>query len=172
MKQEQISKILEGVVIAVLGILIAIYGAGAVIDIYFGIAGIITGTVLLLFCGFLIAKKQPLPFLLLFLGAFCITVSVALFIKEVSVAFLIQFGVLAILALGCAAVVYGVYLIAKKQTPLGIANSVFGAVCIVLSALYLAIADFRTAFWIVVGVLMAVYGVLGIVFAILNNKKK
>ena len=47
MKKEKLSKILSGVVLILLGILVAIFGAGA-LDVYFGIIACIVGLCLLI----------------------------------------------------------------------------------------------------------------------------
>ena len=172
MKQEQLSRVMQGVVLTVLGVLIAIYGAGTVIDMYFAVAFIIAGSVLALLAVFLLAKKQPISFGLVFLSAALITCSIGLFTHYVSVAILIEFTVLLILALGAASLLYGVYCLAKKQPTQGVIYIAFGAVCVLLSTLYMAVENFRTAFWILTGILIAIFGVLMIIFTFIDNKGK
>ena len=172
MKQENISRILQGVVLAVLGVLVAIYGAGTVVDTYFAVASVIVGSILTLLAFLLIAKKQPVSFGLLLLGVTLVAFAVGLFTHYVSVAVLIEFMVLVVMALGISCVLYGVYAIAKKAVPFGCVFIGFGAVCITLSALYIAIPDFRKAFWIAAGILMAAFGVAVVVFALVDGTKK
>lgn len=172
MKQETINRVLQGVVLTVLGILVAIYGAGTVVDTYFAVAGIIAGTILTALSFALIAKKQPVSFGILLLGVTLIAFAIGLFTHYVSIAVLIEFMVLVVLSLGVSCVLYGIYAIAKKAVPLGSVFIGFGAVCITLSALYIAIPDFRKAFWIAAGILMAVFGVCVVVFALVDTKKK
>ena len=60
----------------------------------------------------------------------------------------------------------------KKDILAGICQIIIGAATIVLSILFLTVEEFRNIFWIIVGVVVAVYGVLVIVTALLNKKKK
>lgn len=170
MKQDKLSNIIEGAILAVLGVLIAIYGAGTVIDAYFGVAGIIAGASLAGIAIFLISKKAPLSFPLVFLSVALITCSIGLFTHFISVMAFEALMVLIVLALGVAGVLYGIYALIKGAVPFGIAFILFGATCATLAGLYMGIPDFRTAFWIVAGIMMAVFGVLTIVFAIVKKK--
>ena len=72
---------------------------------------------------------------------------------------------------GTGLVLVGVYEIAKKNTFGGLVNIIIGVAAITLSVLYIAVEGFRDAFWIIVGVLVAIYGVLVIVGAFLGKKK-
>ena len=90
----------------------------------------------------------------------------------------LSFGVLIgllvyiMLALGIALVLYGIYTaVALKGLVPGIAQIVIGAAIIVLTILFLTVEDFRTVFWIITGVLVAVYGVLMLISAFIPQKK-
>ena len=50
-------------------------------------------------------------------------------------------------------------------------NLVLGLVAIVVSVLYIAVPDFRNVFWIIVGVLIAVYGLVEFIYGIKESKK-
>jgi hypothetical protein len=45
-----------------------------------------------------------------------------------------------------------------------------GVVAVVLAILYMTVADFAKVFWIIVGVVIAVYGLLGLVFTLIEKK--
>ena len=63
-----------------------------------------------------------------------------------------------------------IYLLVKKQTVPGLMNLILGIVAIVVSVLYIAVPDFRSVFWIIVGVLIAVYGLVEFIYAIKEGK--
>ena len=71
-----------------------------------------------------------------------------------------------------ALVLYGIYtMLAKKNTFYGLVQVIMGIIIAVLAILFLAIEDFRTAFWIIVGIVVVVYGVLALISVFLPGKK-
>ena len=72
---------------------------------------------------------------------------------------------------GAGLVLVGIYAFAKKNTFVGLMDVVIGVAAIVLAVLYIAIPEFRDAFWIIVGIVVASYGVLEIVSAFIGKKK-
>ena len=49
---------------------------------------------------------------------------------------------------------------------------VIGLVIVVLVIVYLNVAEFRTVFWIIAGILIAAYGVLDLITVLTNKKLK
>lgn len=168
MKKDKLSKILTFAVVIALGILIAIFGTDA-IDIYLGIVACIAGAVVLVDTIYLITKKQEVPVTPFVLSCVLIAIGVVLFTHFISFALLVNFLVTVILGLGAGLLGYGIYLLAKKQTSNGLLNVVVGVVALTLAILYIAIPDFSKVFWIIVGIVIAVYGLLGLVFTIVNK---
>lgn len=168
----KISTIIQGAAIIALGVLIAIFGGAAVADVYFGVAFLVMGLALLILGAISIGKKLPLPVGYVVLGAVLCTLAVALFAKQLTFGIFIQILVWVIMGVGVGLLLTGTYFLAKKKTLFGIGQLVIGALCILLSALYIAIPDFRTAFWIVVGIVIALYGLLVLIFALTDKKKK
>ena len=95
-----------------------------------------------------------------------------LFTDFLSVGVLINFLVIVVLGAGVGILVYGIYLLSKKETAPGLMNLVLGLVAIVVAVLYIAVADFRNIFWIIVGVLIAVYGLVEFIYGIKEVKGK
>lgn len=171
MKKEKLSQVLSGVILVVLGILIAIFGAANVLDTYFGIIACVAGALLLCYAIYLLVKKQAVVPSTFILPCVLLAVGICLFTPWLSVGFVFDF--LAVIAIGAGAglIFFGAYLIAKKNVFGGILNIAVGAVVLTLAVLYKAVPEFAKAFWIIIGVLVAVYGVLMIVSAFLGKKK-
>jgi len=168
MKKDKLSKVLTFAVVIALGVLIAIFGTDA-IDIYLGIVACIAGVVVLVDTIYLITRKEEVPATPFVLSCVLIAIGVVLFTHYISFAALVNFLVVVILGLGAGLLGYGVYLLAKKQTSNGLLNVVVGVVALTLAILYMAIPDFAKVFWIIVGIVIAVYGLLGLVFTIVNK---
>ena len=169
MKKDKLSKILTFAVVIALGILIAIFGTDA-IDIYLGIVACIAGVVVLVDAIYLITRKEEVPVTPFVLSCVLLAVGISLFPHYISFVVLVRFIVVVILGLGAGLLGYGIYLLSKKETSTGILNVVVGVVAITLAILYMAIPDFAKVFWIIVGVVIAVYGLLGLVFTIVNKE--
>ena len=168
MSKNKLLGVIEGAIIVALGILIAIFGFGAV-DLYFAIASTVVGAALL---GVSIygMSKNSLDVGVLALSGVLIAIGVGLFTRYISFGILINLIVIAILGFGAALIIYGIYLIAKKYPVYGTLVLIIGVVLVTLSVLYICLADFRNVFWIIVGIVIALYGVLYIV-AVLTERK-
>ena len=175
MKKEKVSQLATGIILLLLGVLIAIFGGQAVLDIYFGIIALICGVVLLGFAFYQIAKKKSVNMLALILGCVLLAIGIALFTPFLSFGVIINFLIIVVLGIGVGLMFLGIYLLTKKESFNGVINLIAGLVLVVLAALYIGVADFRTAFWIIVGILVAVYGVMLIINATIgksSSKKK
>ena len=168
MNNKKLLGVIEGAIIVALGVLIAIFGFGAV-DLYFAIASTVVGAALL---GVSIygMSKNSLDVGVLALSGVLIAIGVGLFTHYISFGILINLIVIAILGFGAALIIYGIYLIAKKYPVYGTLVLIIGVVLVTLSVLYICLADFRNVFWIIVGIVIALYGVLYIV-AVLTERK-
>ena len=170
MKREKLLQVLEGAIMVAFGILVAIFGTEA-FDLYFGIIATVIGAILLAYDIYLLTKKQTLEASSFILPCVLLTVGICLLIPGViSFAMLVAILVVLLLGFGAGVIFYGVYLIAKKATLMGVVNLVMGIVAVTLSVLYLTVPDFRVAFWIIVGIVIAIYGVLAIVGAFVEKK--
>ena len=171
MKNKDISKIIQGLVAIVVGILIAVLGIGAVMDTYLGILAIVAGSILLLLAGYTLYDKKLLPLAPLVLGGALIAIGVGVFTNYISFGMLINILVISLFGVGGGFVVFGIYVSAKRNVPFGLAFILIGGGLIALAACYLAFEDFRKVFWIITGILIAVYGALTIVLALVEKKK-
>lgn len=171
--KEKLLQIIEGIIIIALGVVIAVCGGGTALDIYFGIVCLVGGIALAILNIVTLVKAKILDFGATFLGCALLVVGIALFTDFLSFAALINLVVLLIMGLGVALVLYGLYsMLLKKDILAGVCQIIIGAATIVLSILFLTVEEFRTIFWIIVGVVVAVYGVLVIVTALISKKKK
>ena len=171
MNKEKLSKVLTFAVVTVMGILIAIFGTKP-IDIYLGIVACVAGVIVLADTIFLITRKEKLVATPFILGLILLAVGITFFTGYITFAVIVHFIIALILGTGAGLLCYGIYLIANKQTSNGVLNVVMGVVALVLAILYMAVPEFEKAFWIIVGIVIAVYGLLGLVFAIIEKKSK
>ena len=173
MNKDKLILILEGAIIVALGILIAIFGLAPVLDTYFGILALVGGAILALIAIVSIVKKQELTLAPVALSTILITVGVGLLIPGwLTVDSIILFLIFVLIGLGGGLIFYGAYTLAKGRVLFGVSQMIVGVVLVVLGVLYLTVEDFRTAFYIVLGIAIAVYGGLLILSAFLDNKKK
>ena len=170
MKKEKLSKILTSVVLIALGVLIAIFGVGA-IDIYLGVVACVAGAVILIDTIYLLSRKEKIVATPFVVSLVFFALGITLFTHYISFASFVNLLVVVILGTGAGLLCYGVYLLAKKETSSGVLNVAVGVVSLVLSILYIAnVGNFEKIFWIIAGILIAVYGALGLVFAIAEKK--
>ena len=170
--KEKTASIITAVVTIALGILIAVFGFGA-LDIYVGIGCLVAGIVLAVVNIVYIAKKRPASFGSLFLSVALIVVGIFLFTDYLSFAMLEHLIVAIILGLGIALALYGMLTIAiAKLVPFGVVQMILGLAIVALAIVYMNVAQFRQAFWIIVGVIIAVYGVVDLVMILTTKKKK
>ena len=167
----KVSRVLEGAVLLALGIIIAVCGIGTAIDIYFGIAFTVAGVCILLLGIIGLSKKNADSLANLILGSVLLTIGICLFTPWLSFAPLVNLLVIAILGLGIGLILTGSYCIAKKLLLSGVGQLVIGVLMVVFTIIYKVNPDFSQVFWIVVGVLVAIYGALVIVSALIAKKK-
>ena len=171
MSKEKLLKIIEAAVIVVLGVLVAIFGGGTVLDIYLAVVATVIGVAFLALSIVSLVNQKELPFGPLSVATICITFGVALFAKWLSFALLIGILAYLIVGFGIALVLHGIYLLCKKFFLMGAVEVVIGAGAATIAILFLTVAEFRTAFWIILGVLIALYGVFYLVSALLEKKE-
>ena len=162
MSKQKIFAIIEGAIIIALGVLIAIYGPVAVLDTYVGIVALVLGGALLIanIVSYADTKALALPGVIL--AFVLISVGIGLVVP----------GYLSLGMVFLFLMVYGGYLISKKFIFTGVGQIVVGVLLVVFSFLYLFVPEFQDAFWIIIGILIAIYGVFFIVAAFLDKKKK
>ena len=170
----KLAGILEAIVIIAFGIIIAVFGGGTALDLYFAIVALVAGVVLLIVDVYGLVKVKELNFALTFLSCALITIGVAILVKKLSFAVLIPLMAFLLLGLGIALILYGLFVALKKNLFYGVGQMVVGAVLATLVIIFLTVPEFAQAFWIIVGVVIAIYGVLLLVFTLMgkNEKKK
>ncbi len=171
MNKEKLSKILTFAVVIAMGVLIAIFGTDA-IDIYLGVVACVAGVVVLADTIYLLTRKEKLVATPFIVSLVLIAIGITLFADYISFELFVKILVVVILGTGVGLLCYGIYLLAHKETSGGILNAVMGVVALVLAILYMAVPDFSKAFWIIVGIVIAVYGALGLVFTIADKSSK
>ncbi len=169
---EKNKTLISGIFCIILGVLIAIFGGQKVLDIYFGVVALVSGLCLIAYSVYALSKKQPVPSTALILGFVLSAVGITLFTDYLTVGALINFLVIVILGSGVGILCYGIYLLIKKETVPGLMNLALGIVGVVVSVLYIAVTDFRSIFWIIVGILIAVYGLVEFIYGLKEVSKK
>ena len=167
----KITNVLRGAFIVVLGVLVAVCGAGTAMNTYFGVVAVIAGALMLLASVIAIAKRLPMPVGFLIGGSVLVTIAIALFAGALDLGVLIQAMVFVLLGAGVGFVLLGIYTIIKSSMIYGLGEIVLGGLMILFTALYLGIPEFRNAFWIVVGIVMIIFGVLAIIAALMDKKR-
>lgn len=173
MSKQKIVSIIEGAIIIALGVLVAIFGPDPVLDTYVGIVSIVFGAALLLASIIGYTQTKLLALSGLVLACVAISLGTGLLLNEngITLGWIFPILVYALLGLGVALIIYGAFLLGKKFLFTGIGQVVIGVLLVVFSILYILVPDFRTAFWIIVGILIALYGVFFIISAFLVKKK-
>ena len=169
MKREKLFQVLSGAILVALGILIAIFQIGA-LDLYFGIIAIIAGALLLALTCYAILKKKGFNPSTAVLSCVLLALGITLVIHFVSFGALVSLILTLMIGGGAGLILVGAYALIKKDTFGGVINIVVGVVAITLAVLYITVDGFRDAFWIIVGVVVAIYGVLEILHAFIEKK--
>ncbi len=161
-KNKKIITVFEGLATVVLGVLIAIFGTQTLAT-YFGILFLVSGAGFLVVSITGLAKLKTLVFGAVLAFTTLVLFGVLLLIHPELLEFFIVLFVYFIIALGGALFLHGIYFMIKHNVIYGIGQMTLGAIAVVLGVLYLTIAGFRAAFWVVIGVVVALYGVLLVV---------
>ena len=169
MKKFDLNAFIEGAILVALGVLVAINGWAAM-DIYFAIVFIVVASFLLIAASLSLIKTKILPFTFLSVGGVLMSLGIAILIDQLTLAVLISIMLFALIGFGGALAIYGIYIIVKRDLLYGIGHIVVGAGLIALSVVYINVPDFHKVFWIVVGVLIAVYGGLTILYSFLKKE--
>ena len=172
MKKEKLVGILEAIVIIAFGIIIAVFGGGTALDLYFAIVALVAGAVLLIVNVYTLVKAKELNFALTFLSAALITIGIAILAKGLSFAVLIPLMAYLLLGLGAALILYGLFVALRKSLFYGVGQMVVGAVLATLVIIFLTVPEFAHAFWIILGVVIAVYGALLLIFTLVDKNGK
>lgn len=165
----KISAVIRGAFIIVLGILVAVCGVGTAVNVYVGVVCIVAGIMLLGFSAFMVAKKLPTPIGYLVLSGILITFAVALFMGKLSLDVIIGLLIFGIMGTGFGLIAVGIVEIARRHLLFALVEMFIGGLLILFTALYLGIPEFQTAFWIIVGVLMIVFGVFIIIASLVSK---
>ena len=171
--KDKIFAIIEAIIAIALGIVVIVSGAGTALDIYFGIICLVGGIGLLsLACiGLIKTKILQLPATLL--GSILVAVGISLFTPYLSFAALINLLIIVILGAGAGLIIYGIYvLLVLKNLIVGLTQLIIGTAALVLAILYMTVPEFAQAFWIIIGILIIIYGLLLLVSAFLFKKEK
>jgi len=170
MKKDMLLKILIGLGIITLGVLVAIFGPAQVLNLYFGIACCAVGGAYVIYGVFLLSKKMSVPAVAFIAGAALVSIGIGFLIEKISTQVLIDLIIFAILGAGGGLVLYGIYLLGKKINFSSVAVLTFGVATLTFAILYLAVPKFRDIFWIVIGILIAIYGLYSIVILFVKKR--
>ena len=167
---QKVTNIVTGALAIALGIIVAIAGGGTALTIYFGIVTLVGGIVLLGLAVYALTKKLPLPANFVVGAGVLLTLAIALFTNNLTAGIFITIMIFVLMGAGFGLAVVGIYSLVKGAVIFGLGQIVLGALAVLFTALYLGIPDFQTAFWIIMGILIIVYGILLIVFAFVAPK--
>lgn len=170
---EKIKSAVSAALIIALGFVVVFCGGGAALDLYLGIVLTALGAIALCLAIFVLAKTKALLFSTLFTASALLTVGIVLLLEKFSFAGIIWLLVYILLAFGAALVVFGLYtIICAKNLVNGLVQVLVGAAIVTLSLLFLLVPEFRDVFWIIVGILIIIYGILSLILAITGKELK
>ena len=172
MKNEKLVAILEGVIAIIFGILIAVVGVDTAVNVYFAILATVAGSLLLLFVFYLLIKAKKMPLGLTLLGGASLGLGIGLFTGYVNFGVLTNILIVVLLGGGSALTLYGIWFALKINPLYGVFTIALGASLVILTSVYLAVPEFQRTFWIIVGILIAVYGVFTVLYNAINYNKK
>ena len=168
-KNKKLNNVLEAIAMIAFGVCVAIFGFRT-FDIYFGIVFLVAAVGFLAAAIVVLSKTGVLDFGLVLGFTALTTFGVIILINRFDLYFVVIALVYLLIAFGGALIIYGCYSISKKYTVYGVGQILLGAIAITVGILYLLVPEFRTAFWIIAGVLIAVYGVLLLITALSGKK--
>ena len=171
MKNTKVSQIVTAIIIIALGVLIAIFGAAAVLNLYFGILFIVAGALLLTLGIVKFVMNKELDFGLTFLSSALLAVGISLLTPWLSFEVFINLFVVILIAFGAALILFGIYTAIKHELFFGIGQVVVGIALVVVGVLYMTVPEFATAFWIIVGVFVAIYGAILLISTLVKKAK-
>lgn len=165
--------ICEGALLIVIGVLIAVFGGKDVMDMVFGILFIISGAAFACLSCLTMVKTKILPLGITFAAIASLFFGILLVMSKATVMHVVGYAMIAAVGLGAALVLKGLHiLIAKKLVFTGLGQMVIGAGITTVAILYLFGPEgFYTVFWIVVGVLVAVYGLYSCILGFLSKEE-
>lgn len=163
--KEKVIGVLEGIGTLVFGVLIATLGIGKTMNTYLGIAACVFGTALLIYSCYLLFKGKDLLLFPLVIAGILIAIGVGIFTNNITFEVLINILLFALMGAGCAILVFGLYTIVKYSLAFGITQMVLGAGLLALALCYHFFPEFRSYFWLITGIVVALIGGLQVVFA-------
>ena len=172
---KKIADILNGVIVLALGLVIAIAGAGAAFDLALGIVLLVDAAIMLAEIGLILGgtKTKILPIAHVIAFALFFVFGLALVANWLSLGgVLLALLVWGIVAVGGALVIIGVWTICKKLLFTGIGEVVVGAAAITLAILAMKVPGMWTAFNIILGVIVAGYGLMLLTIALVKAVAK
>ena len=172
MKKELFGKVLCGLAIIALGVLIAFYGPAEVLNLYFGIVACSVGGAFVIYGIFLLSKRESVPSFAFISGGALIAIGVGFLAGRIDTSVFVSLIVFAVLGIGAGVTLYGIYLLGQKINFVSIIHLAGGIATLTFAILYLAIDKFAKVFWIVIGILIALYGLISIVMLFIPKKEK
>lgn len=166
---KKIFGIIEGVVIIALGVLVAIFGIRT-LNLYFGILFVVAAAAFLVIGLVEIIKLKRLSFTSCLGFAAFLVLGISILAYYLNFEFIVEIVSLLVIAVGGALIFFGVYTAIVFNVFYGVGQIVLGALAATMGILYITVPGFRTAFWIVVGILIALYGVIYLIEAIAGKK--
>ena len=169
MKKIDAERLVSALILVAFGILVAILGPKSR-DLYLGILCIVSGVGLLIASIMMASTTKVVPFVVTFFALALLTFGICSFTDLLSFQFLITFVILAIGALGLTFIIHGACLLGKKATTGGVLEIVLGTVAVTFTILFFAVTDFQPVVWVVLGILIALYGLAELI-AVFSGKE-
>ena len=168
-KNKKLANVFEAIALIAFGVLVAIFGFRT-FDLYFGIVFLVAAVGFLIAVIYGLSKLKMLSFSMVLGFTACATFGTVILLNQFSLYYMVIVLVYLLIAFGGALILFGSYAAAKYNVFYGVGQIVLGVLAVTSGVLYLVLPEFRVAFWIIVGVLLAVYGVLLLITALTGKK--
>lgn len=162
-------KIIESIILIVIGILIACSIINSnILNYVLGAALLVYGLYLII-ASVIILQSFILPKAIV--GGVLAGIGIAILASYMQpVSLLVSCIVVGITAIGVLFLINSILRFAKHLTTLGVTEAIIGVILLTFGLMFICWADFKAYLWLIFGVLLAIYGVYCLVVAITNKK--
>ena len=170
---KKLTGILTGVAVAAFGLLLlltSILDSLDVVNVIFGVVLMLLGAACVALAVLGLVKEKKLEFKLCLGATAGLFLGLMVILNQLNIFAIFALLVYAVPPVGLALLAHGIFMICKKETVPGLIKAGVGVAATVIGMLYLFVESFQQVFWIIVAILLLVYGAYMIVMACLKKE--